>query len=375
MIKNYNFGIGKTYKRSTVESGSWFSQNKRLSGKKKRKSNTMPLVLKSSGADLEMQQTSETKINCGEKNCKIGPIVGGYVRCQTCQTCFHYDCAGIREAAFKKLAMERRQQWKCQKCRVNPSPSEEKNELMFEEGNVTLQNIGEKLGDLCRHMNELTKALEFQSARYDKLFEALEQERARNKEHEKKITKLENENKQLVEKLNETEHHVNNLDQYGRNRNIEIHGVQERVGEDLKQLVIEMGKLLNIDCCEKDIDVVHRVPARQPNKRKAIIVQFTTRTCRDVWLKKRITGLVSNNLISGSDDEGLFINVNLSAYNRELAWKARVFAKRYRYKFCWVNGNGNIFLRKSEESQIVNIKNETDIPRPTNVNNNMVRNN
>lgn len=172
---------------------------------------------------------------------------------------------------------------------------------------------------------------------------------------------MEAENLTLKKTVSQLSVNINHLDQYGRNKNIEIHGIQERHNENLKEVVLDIAKNLQIPCSHQDIDIVHRLPS-QTKKRKAIIVQFSSRTLRNEWLKKRRTGLVSNNIISGSDDQPVFVNVNLSPKNKELFWKARLAKGKLNYKYCWVNGSGTIFLKRSDESNVITITNEEDIP-------------
>lgn len=175
------------------------------------------------------------------------------------------------------------------------------------------------------------------------------------------VANLEAENKLLKQVSNDCWYKLNELDQYSRNKNMEIHGIQERHGEDLVGLTLEMAKHLHISCSENDIDVLHRVPTRNPRNRKPILVQFTTRKVRNAFLEKRVTGLTSNNLVGGSDDTKIFINENLTDINRDLAWRCRAAKRSLNYRFCWVK-NGRVFLRKSSDSPVIHVKSVADIP-------------
>ena len=160
---------------------------------------------------------------------------------------------------------------------------------------------------------------------------------------ERRINQLEAENGKLKENFKELSSNFNRLDQYGRRRHLEIHGIQERHNEDLRSIVTNIGKTLQLPV--NDIDVVHRLKTKV-KKRSPIIMTFISRTSRVAWIIKRKTGLVSNNIVGGSDDQPIFINVNLTKFNKDLFWKCRLFKKLKGFKYCWVNPKGDIYLKK-----------------------------
>lgn len=327
-----------------------------------------------------------------------------YVKCCECIKLFHLPCVKLTEAQFRKWAIVRRQAWKCSVCRGPSKANVLKSDLSSqdsaasqqdEEANSaqgsshnsdvgenleselevilsekpSMEEIGQQLKILCKVTGSLKLSIEFQSSKFDEILakvarqdEIISSQGRVIKEQEQRINKLEAENKQLQKNEEEIEGDVIALDQYSRNRNVEIHGIQERTGENLIGLLTEMANQLHIPFVPTDVDVVHRLPAKD-NKRKPIMVQFQRRTERNVWLQKRNTGLVSNNLVSGSDDRKIYVNVNLTPKRRELFWKARTVKKDLNFKTCWPNDNGDIIMRKTADSPAILIRSIHDLPR------------
>lgn len=287
-----------------------------------------------------------------------------HLKCYGCQNVYDHKCGGIRESLYKKWTTEKKQQWRCNMVCKNGSNSAqiEKPLVLATNKEVTLQDLAQMMRDLCQKVNEMTQSLLFQSSKHDEVLELLSKNEAKQKQQEKRIKTLETENSDLKKTVNQLKVNLNNLDQYNRNRNIEITGIQERHNENLKEIVLELAQNMNIPCNENDIDVVHRLPSNKNKKRKNIIVQFSSRTVRNLWLKKRKTGLVSNNIIPGSDDQDIYVNVNLTSANKELFWKTRLANKKLMFKYCWINDNGVILMKKNDNSNKIIISSEEDIP-------------
>lgn len=304
------------------------------------------------------------------------------IKCSVCDVNYHFSCANVTETAFRKWSKEKKQSFKCSTaCRSkaraeivsSPSSSPQPNmmHIEFDKDNTSMQAIAAKIAELCASVNELTKSVKFQSQKFDSLLKAVSDQDEKIQGQEKilkqqgqSIVALEDDNARLRKKLEDVELRAAKLDQYGRNRNVEISGVQERHGEDLTGIVLEMAKLLKINCGPQDIDIVHRIK-KDKNKRNPIIVQFTTRTARDAWLKKRKTGLSSNNIVNGSDDEEIYVNCNLSKYHSNLFWKARMANKQLKYKYCWVSKSGEILMKKDDNisTKPIKIETERDLPK------------
>ena len=66
-------------------------------------------------------------------------------------------------------------------------------------------------------------------------------------------------NKDLCTAINQ----INDLKQYTRKHNLEIHGISETPEENIPEKIIKLGKILNVHISNNDIDICHRMAARR----------------------------------------------------------------------------------------------------------------
>ena len=195
--------------------------------------------------------------------------------------------------------------------------------------------------------------------KYEDLKSEYEQILIANKQQEQELAKLkdqsngiENQGKQEAEKLDA-------IEQYGRRQNLEIIGIPEKLGKSTNDIAIEVAKLVNIEITTEQISTSHRLPAKlKKNGNESvgapppIIVRFISRDVRH--------RLYANRKLLREKKNHVFINKNLSRYRKKLFWNAKQKAKSNQFHYFWTS-NGNIFVRKCEESQPLMIKNEKDL--------------
>ncbi|CAB4019927.1 Hypothetical predicted protein [Paramuricea clavata] len=155
---------------------------------------------------------------------------------------------------------------------------------------------------------------------------------------------------------------------------IDITGVpQQREAESAEETTALCIKLLHAigatDISEYDIDIAHRVPARQrthmPN---AIICKFTRRIARHrvLAVKKRTEGLKPAQLELPSTIQmgDIRIYEHLTPRLQELLYEANKFKRAQQYKFCWVK-NKAICLRKSDGAPVIRLLKLDDLESAT----------
>ena len=163
---------------------------------------------------------------------------------------------------------------------------------------------------------------------------------------------IENQGKQEAEKLDA-------IEQYSRTQNLEIIGIPEKPGESTNDTVIEVAKSVNIEITPEQISTSHRFPAKLKKYGNEslgapppIIVRFISRDVRN--------RLYANRKLLRGKKNHVFINENLTCYRKKLFWNAKQKAKLNQFHYFWTS-NGNIFVRKCEESQTLMIKNEKEL--------------
>ena len=158
---------------------------------------------------------------------------------------------------------------------------------------------------------------------------------------------------------------VNSLDQYGRNKNIEIANIEEKRGEDIEEIVLKLAEKLDVELAAHEIEGAHRLPTRNADKVSPIIVQFASRKKRDQFLDKKKTVISSNLLTGGTSVVGqrkIYINENLAPFYKELFWNTKQRAKDAAFKFVWIK-RGRIFVKKNETEPVIHIRAFADLTK------------
>ena len=78
--------------------------------------------------------------------------------------------------------------------------------------------------------------------------------------NEKVVSNLKREIEQIVSRQNYAEEQLDNLEQYGRRGNLEIHGGPTMRNENTNQIVKTVAKALNVHVTDEHISTSHRLP-------------------------------------------------------------------------------------------------------------------
>lgn len=169
---------------------------------------------------------------------------------------------------------------------------------------------------------------------------------------------LKAENTKLKRDVTMLNKRLNNVEQYGRSSNVEIHDIPEKPGENLVDVVKAVGRAVKFDVNTDKIDTVFRVPTKSDTKAKNIVVRFISKLHRDDFLEAarvaRRTQVGQNGFRLDGISDRFFINEHLPPQTKMLLKEVRDEARKLGHKFVWVQG-GNILVRKSENSKIVQV--------------------
>lgn len=161
----------------------------------------------------------------------------------------------------------------------------------FKELNSWINDVDAKfktLDEKTTHLGEIQESKSFEDA----ITPALQNE---NKELKEKIQQLEAQVKDLQTKSKETTKWANRNEQYSRRNNIRIRGLTTTMGEDSKDSVTKfLNNQLNITGKEGnriqitrgDLDAAHPLP-NQPSQPPVTIIKFHDRETRDLVMKHR----------------------------------------------------------------------------------------
>lgn len=209
-----------------------------------------------------------------------------------------------------------------------------------------------KLEQNGKTIDVIEKSLDHLSSQYDELLKKTENQSRTIEELSKKTNRLEALVVERDEEIQSLKLAVDNAEQYSRRNNIEIHGVEQVANENLTHIIESIAVKLDLPPPkDQSVEAVHRLHSKE-GKTAPILVRFSERNTRDMWIKKRVT----------LRSEGIYINENLTKLLKSLFWSTRTRAKEKQYKFVWVR-NGKIFVRQKEGASVIRVESEKDLSK------------
>lgn len=320
-----------------------------------------------------------------------------FLKCAECSNLYHIGkCSGVAKKAHKDMSVGALSAWICNTCKVNrqrlsgetsEDVSSASKEAIGGSGvqgldalTAQITEVNAKLMTVLNRIEKIEKALDVQGAKHDSILTKLEvnEEKvngmetalaALNAQYEEIFKNSQNQGKLIEELAKKTTHlealiverdaqilslktAVDNAEQYSRRKNIEIHGVKEYENENLVTVVTDLATKLQLPPpTSQSIETAHRLRARE-GRTAPILVRFTERSTRDMWIKKRVS-------LKG---EGIYVNENLTRTLKNLFWNTKKTAREKNYKFVWVR-NGKIFVKEKDGSPVIRIENENDLKK------------
>jgi ribosome-binding protein aMBF1 (putative translation factor) len=283
---------------------------------------------------------------CGICSDKL-PADGDFVTCYGCSLDLHYTCSGLQKSTHIGKSKDAKKKWRCVSCREKgkSTPPAQKNpeqspftfdmeSLKREIRNEIRNGIREGLATIKEELTGEIKLLK------------------------KKVQVLEENVVDLTSQLTR-------LEQYGRNRNIEIDNVELIEGEIVEDIVLKVAQVLHIDLASSEIDAAHRLPSRKTTQPPKIIVQFVSRKKRDEFMsaRRQLAIVNSQRIVNGNSKDRIYINDNLTQFYKELLWRTKNKAKELGYKFVWFKFE-KVLVRKNEtDRDILRICSFADIDK------------
>lgn len=271
-----------------------------------------------------------------------------------CGQYFHGRCANISSDALKALNGIIGAQWFCNTCRT----SNHNNSVIID--------------------NEEAKSSSTDSTQQPSIIEAIENLRLdfNNKYEEMKrlileknseIKNLSDENTLLKGEIVNLSSRLDNLEQYSRRNNLEIHGVPEVEQENLLKTINEIGNVLDCPVSSDDVDTLHRVPYFNKKKDipRNIIIKFKSRLFKNKFLEsaKNFQKVNRKKAIEIPNvPSKIYINEHLTPKNKKLFNSTKLFCKEKNIQYFWVK-DCKILARKNSSSQIIQIFDEESLSK------------
>lgn len=286
------------------------------------------------------------------------------VRCYgSCEGSYHLDCTNMSVRTYRKKSEEQKRKWECISCKENlkkiatkkrvdcVASSEESNGEEEEEEVIarkdSLSSVERKLDLLLKGQSRTNNAIE-------KL--------------EETVKFLRNELLQKDKAIEELKDELHEFQQHYRNSYLEIHNLPEVGGEDKKVLekhVIKIAAISGVELKEDDIEEVHRIPTKNRDKIKPVIVHLSSRKKRNAILSElKKVKLTQDTVINNKNNSRVYVNESLTKYNKELLFECKRKAMEINYKYVWT-AEGKILMRAEERGRVIRIKTLSDLQNLT----------
>lgn len=225
---------------------------------------------------------------------------------------------------------------------------------------VIRTEINSELQEIKRSMASFEATISFFNEEFEKI-------KASTSAQSATIETLRKDNECLRVATQDLSARMRQLDQQSRASNLELQCVPEHKQENLVSTILQLGKVIKCPLNDFDIHYCSRMAKLNTNtpRPRSILVKFRSPRLRDTFLAATSAfnknhpneKLNTSHLgIGGEKKNAIYVVEHLTLENKELHAAARRKSKELNYKFVWVR-DGKIFMRKSEESNYVHIRN------------------
>lgn len=293
-----------------------------------------------------------------------------------CEQWFHIKCANLSKKRFQTLCKNKGEKWFCKNCQqeyLNSSISTSQDRNSRNSRDEILSEVLRKLGTLDTivvEQQKLRSSFEHSIASISEELKSVKLELTKisevNENLATKVATLENKNNQMTNDLSKLKTENELLKQYTRMNNLEIHGIPVLKNEDVTEIVKNLGKVLQVQVNNSDIDCCHRLPASRPEMPPPLLVKFCSRGKKNEILyakKSRKEHLKSVELGINAPSRPIYINEHLTEINKLLHKQARDL-KKAGYKYVWTR-DCKIYARQHESAKTHRIQTEEDVQRLT----------
>lgn len=287
------------------------------------------------------------------------------VQCSACKHHYDFACAGISEAGYRKLG-DRKNTWRCSNCK-SKSPMTSPAPVCFEAIMAELKQVQTRLSPLDTLVNEVreikSELLNLKTS-IDTAHKKISSIDEKILTVDGRISELEKTKSELITlqmNISKLERESNARDQWNRMNNIEIKGIPFTKSENLLDMVLKIGSTVDFPLVQEQINFVTRVPSRNDNKIKPIIVSFVNRYCKENFIaSSRSFKSLSISDLNLSGKGRVYINDHLTTFNKSLLARAKETAKERGFLFIWVK-HCKVHVRKDTTSPVYIIHSERDL--------------
>lgn len=299
------------------------------------------------------------------------------VRCSVCGNEMHFQCAGITEAGHRKLG-DRKHSWRCMKCKqtsaLHPtsspvvSRSEPESVVLLE-----IRALAAKLTPLEGLKDEIqalrSEFADMKSSFNQQFNEVVREFNDKLNDMEQRVVQLEKVQDhvdQLQVRLDKLEEDSDSKDQWSRMNNVEVKGLSPSNNENLLQIISSIGDKINYPIGKSQINFITRVPTREKDHIKPVIVSFCNRYVKEDFVAAARyvskTSPLTTNQIGLPGNQKIFINDHLTTKNKMLLSKTKKLAAEMDFQYVWVK-HSKIHVRKTDTTPVMIVRSEKDLKK------------
>jgi len=118
-----------------------------------------------------------------------------------------------------------------------------------------------------------------------------------------------------------------------------------------------------------EVNVVNafRIQSKFNKRTNKFVAELTLKQCKKPFIETaRKTKLTGIKVDSNWKNDAIYINENLTQFNRNLFFKTKSFARDFGYKSVWFK-DAKIFIKKDENSRAVLVDNDSSLTKLTKI--------
>ncbi|KAE9525887.1 hypothetical protein AGLY_013936, partial [Aphis glycines] len=203
-----------------------------------------------------------------------------------------------------------------------------------------------KLDLLIKSFNEVQESLSFYSNKIDDFSIKLDNVMSKVNDNSKLISVIDNKIFKMQEEIDFLK-----MSHY---RNEQINDVPVTTNESLIDILFKLANLVKINLVKVEVNNIYRIKRANisNNNISNIIIIFNNMNKKIELVKAfktqfKTKPIVASDLFSNFTSNSIYMNDQLSTYNKKILWVAKQVAKNYYFKFVWTNING-VFMKIKE---------------------------
>lgn len=230
---------------------------------------------------------------------------------------------------------------------------------------ITVSNILRENTKISNELAELRNTVKKQQAENDALKVALDKIKKQQDDTETALYAANKKIRDQQEEIYELYDLQDQMEQYSRKNNLEIHGIPEAAYESMEEVVLKLAQALEVPITSNDIEISHKLNTKG---KKAIIVKFQSHKVKSKLYRERrklkhiaVTDLFPNlSAATVVQAQRIFLNENLTSYRRRIMSRANEMRRDGELVSTW-SMDGKIYVKTSPEGRPVRIHDLEDL--------------